>query len=375
MPARIVDGDALWRSKKLKKVPARFRSEYANLLPLAEANGVFECDPDRVWADVYSFNRPEITPDIVGEILDEMERADLLRRWKPNGKIYGYWVGIEKTGRLPSESHVKRYKNLPPNPPREFTSDNLSRIIPDNPGTCPEGLVLDWIGMDRIGEPEREETEKPGQEEDVKATKQIPILCQTILGVKAKLYPEQTAMIQALEAEHKGSAVINAFSEWALEHRHDGIRSPVAAFLREAEDLLGGSPARAVAKTPEVQNLARELSYLSKGEIQFDDRHKGRLAEHLSSGFSVEEITSAFKEFYGNLDKTDAGEMKFAAKKFSETADQLAYAAGRRKKEAAAQSALMESEKLRLEREAAEERAKRVAEQAAEVVEDTLEWG
>src|SRR6185437_2934780 len=284
-------------------------------------------------------------------------------------------VGIEKTGRLPSESHVKRYKNLPPSPPREFTSDNLSRIIPDNPGTCPEGLVLDWIGMDRIGEPEREETEEIGQENDMKATKQIPILCQTILGVKAKLYPEQTAMIQALEAEHKGSAVINAFSEWALEHRHDGIRSPVAAFLREAEDLLGGSPARAVAKTPEVQNLACELSYLSKGEIQFDDRHKGRLSEHLSSGFSVEEIISAFKEFYGNLDKTDAGEMKFAPKKFSETADQLAYAAGRRKKEAAAQSALMESEKLRLEREAAEERAKRVAEQAAEVVEDTLEWG
>jgi uncharacterized protein YdaU (DUF1376 family) len=219
--------------------------------------------------------------------------------------------------------------------------------------------------------PECEEIQEP----DMKAAKQIPVLCQTILGVKAKLYPEQTAMIQALEAEHKGSAVINAFSEWALEHRGEELRNPVAVFLKEADDLLGGgSPAKAAARNPEVQNLVRELSYLSKGEIQFDDRHKSRLAQHLSDGFSVEEITSAFKEFYANLDKSDAGALKYAAKTFSETADQLAYALGKRKQEAAKLAVLVGSEKFRLEIEAADERARKKAEAEKEVVEETLSW-
>lgn len=215
-----------------------------------------------------------------------------------------------------------------------------------------------------------------GQEENtMKATKQIPILCQTILGVKARLYPEQTLMIQALEAEHKGSAVINAFSDWAIEHKHDEIRNPIAAFLQDADDMLGGGPAKDIARSPEVQNLARELSYLSKGDIQFTDRHKSRLAQHLSDGFSVEEITAAFKEFLGGLDRSDSGNMKFAAKTFSETADQLAYAAGKRKKEAAALSALMESEKIRLEKEAVDDRARLAAAKPVEEVQEVLGEG
>lgn len=110
MPARIIDGDALWRSDKLSHVnPPSFRAEYANLIPLALADGTFECNARRVWADVYSYNRPDITVAAVEEILDEFEKVGLLTRQSDEkGKVWGFWVGIEK--RLPSESTRERYK-------------------------------------------------------------------------------------------------------------------------------------------------------------------------------------------------------------------------------------------------------------------------
>ena len=94
MPKRIVDGEGMWRSSKIKKVqPESYRQEYAWFLPLALANGVFEADPDAVWATAYAFLRPSITPEIVGKIFDEFERVGLLRRWThTDGKEWGWWV-------------------------------------------------------------------------------------------------------------------------------------------------------------------------------------------------------------------------------------------------------------------------------------------
>jgi hypothetical protein len=109
MPKRILDGEGLWFSKKLSRVqPPSFRPEYANMLPLALANGTFECSPREVWSKVYSFNRPEIKPETVSKILDEFEHQKLLFRWlDETGREWGYWVGIEKRGRLPSDSRQK----------------------------------------------------------------------------------------------------------------------------------------------------------------------------------------------------------------------------------------------------------------------------
>ena len=108
MPKRILDGDSLWKSGKISQVqPPRFRAEYANMLPLAMANGSFECDPRAIWATVYSYNRPDVTPEDTVAILDEFERVKLLYRWKVSGHTWGYWVGIEKPGRLPSQARQK----------------------------------------------------------------------------------------------------------------------------------------------------------------------------------------------------------------------------------------------------------------------------
>ncbi len=129
MPKRIIDGEGLWGSDKIAEVlPEEFRAEYANLLPLAMANGVFEVNPRRVWGKVYFFNRPSITPEIVEAILAEFHRVRLLFRWKtPDGKEWGYWTGIHKPGRLPSAYRLKkRHELVGPEPPKEELQQFLS---------------------------------------------------------------------------------------------------------------------------------------------------------------------------------------------------------------------------------------------------------
>ena len=119
MPKRIVDGDALWTSNKLRQVRREFQAEYANLIPLALANGTFECDARLIWRAVYSYNRDHITIETVAAILQEFEDCLMLYRWQADdGKVYGYWIGIDATGRLPGpsrNSHDKRGPEVPRN--------------------------------------------------------------------------------------------------------------------------------------------------------------------------------------------------------------------------------------------------------------------
>ena len=121
MPKRILDGESLWRSSKLAAVnPPSIRAEFANLIPLAMANGSFECDSRLVWSRVYAFNRPDVSVDDVAQILAEFERVRLLFRWNdPSGKQWGYWVGIDKPGRLPGKSRRGRNEAVGADPPQD----------------------------------------------------------------------------------------------------------------------------------------------------------------------------------------------------------------------------------------------------------------
>jgi hypothetical protein len=132
MPARVVDGDAIYLSDKVKALKPEHRAEYSYLIPLAEANGVFEANPDRIWAKAYSYLRDGISPGWVRDLLEDFKRVDLLRTWTENGKVWGFWTGIDKAGRLPSKKHWNRYKNLPPKAPLSVTSDDW-----DESGTDP----------------------------------------------------------------------------------------------------------------------------------------------------------------------------------------------------------------------------------------------
>ncbi len=122
MPKRILDGEGIWRSDKLARVePVWMRAEYANLIPLALANGVLEANPRRIWSQVYAYNRTDITTQDVEKILEEFGRVGLLFRWvHEDGKIWGFWTNIKKPGRLPSQSRLnKKHETTGPEPPTE----------------------------------------------------------------------------------------------------------------------------------------------------------------------------------------------------------------------------------------------------------------
>jgi hypothetical protein len=150
MPKRIIDGEGLWRSDKLAEVtPTWIKAEYANLVPLALANGSFEVNPRRIWSTVYSYNRPEITLEQVEEVLAEFERVKLLFRWTDGAtsKQWGYFVGIEKPGRLPAPSRLRQgHEILGPQPPRELLQKFLS-----NPGTTGQPVATQPVPNGSIG--------------------------------------------------------------------------------------------------------------------------------------------------------------------------------------------------------------------------------
>lgn len=123
MNKRILDGTGVWKSDKIARIlPEWIRAEYANWIPLALANGSFEADTRRIWATVYSYNRPGISFDDAEEIKGEFCRAGLLFLWpdEASGKIWGYFTGIEKPGRLPAKSRLdKKHEPIGPIPPAD----------------------------------------------------------------------------------------------------------------------------------------------------------------------------------------------------------------------------------------------------------------
>jgi hypothetical protein len=117
MPKRILDGDALWRSSKIRSLRPGVALHYANWIPMAAANGVFEADVALIHATIYAYIMPWITRDNVQEVLDSFIESGLVRIYHAEGKTWGYFTGIEKSGRLPELRYLSRYKNLPPPPP------------------------------------------------------------------------------------------------------------------------------------------------------------------------------------------------------------------------------------------------------------------
>jgi hypothetical protein len=124
MHKRVIDGNALWTSDKLALVDPRFRAEYANLIPLATSNGTFEANPKKIHRLVYAYNRPDIAVEQVAAMLNEFEHSKMLFRWEQDGKNWGYFVGIEKEGRLPAPSH-RKYEKIEV----EVPQDQLTKFL------------------------------------------------------------------------------------------------------------------------------------------------------------------------------------------------------------------------------------------------------
>lgn len=231
MPARIVDGDALWRSDKLALVkPPSYRAEYANMIPLALADGTFECNPRRVWADVYSYNRPDITVEMVEDMLNEFEKVGLLsRKGDEKGKVWGFWVGIEK--RLPSESTRDRYRKGNP----DAFSNLPVAVIASRPY---HDDIVPRLDLDRnkIREDKRVATIATDATELYGQCKRV---YRQYVGKALGGIGTRGSQWQELVNQH-GELILSAVEIWAREGGK-GLRNvnwPIAVFLKNAEEFI-----------------------------------------------------------------------------------------------------------------------------------------
>ena len=384
----VIDPTGLFEGDRLSACSDQARLMWPYLFCISNGYARLEVSLRHIRQKCFSSFQAPPSEQAIAEILREYADNFLILPYESEGR---QWVQFDTSQKYLPKHKSKKDQDSPGPTVEELESFNSGyvewrkkraetfRTFPKTSAQCPEEHRGIGIGIGSgievgVGEGSNGSTEQTNETEaDMKATKQIPTLCQAILRTKADMFPSTVAEIQRLESVHKGSAVINAFKEWAEEHVYDELRSPVSAFLKEADDLLGGgSPARAAASDPAVSDLACELTYLSRGICQFDNRQKALLLGHLQK-YTTDELIAAFKGYYEGLDKDDSRSRKYAAKTFAETADQLAYAIRRSRQEVRAQAAQIESETERLAREAAAERAR--LPRVEEEVEETLGGG
>lgn len=264
MPKRLIDGEALWRSDKLAAIePPRYRAEYANLLPLALADGTFEANPRRVWADVYSYNRSDITVEVVVEIIKEFERVGLIITRKDGaGKIWGKWTGIEN--HLPPESQRDRYKSGNSNLFTDITGIQIeSRCNPDDI-RLGEGLGF-GLDLDR---------NRIGVESGQCSFKNISTRYASFFGVSHSRNKKHLEKYQAACSEYGEDKVLEYFDRWAatadwLRDKKD--TNGLNLFWRPLDDLAAGDQLskerESVRKTDETSSDVL-LAHIKKSEAE-----------------------------------------------------------------------------------------------------------
>ena len=337
MPKRLIDGEALWKSRKLKRVSLSYRAEYANLIPLAEVNGVFEYDPHLIWLEVYAFNRPDISLEDVVQIMDEFERAEMLTRWEEDGKWWGHWTGIEK--RLPAPSALKRgdykIKNGVPNPPcgpqenhNDTTSESQHRFrFKLGSG---EGLSEEKIEMRR---------------------RTFEAICHRYgLAPDPKGYSSWSDLAGICEG--LGDRTVEAaFEEWAS--KEPDAATPIATFVKIAPKLT--RKVVVVEENPKLKEFCHHVTKKSSFQIIFNKAQKSEVSELLDQ-YPYSEIVLAFDKFY-DIIKDDSYQLKFGAKDFVEKGPQILETTRLMKAEAEAQEKQIAEIKSKVQATAALEHA------------------
>jgi hypothetical protein len=107
------------------------------------------------------------------------------------------------------------------------------------------------------------------------------------------------------------------------------------------------------------------LTFLSDGQLAFDDKQRERLAEVLKE-FTAAEITSAFQTWLEDQDLSDLKNVSFLPGKFVQIADSLANTKRVRLKAKAKEDAARDKRALEMQAEAAKEREESAARRKAE---------
>jgi hypothetical protein len=311
VPKRVLDGDGLWRSDKLAQVePVSFRAEYANLVPLALANGSFEAGPRRIWASVYSYNRPDVTLEMVEAILSEFERVKLLFRWtdQRSGKKWGYWVGIDKLGRLPSPSRLKkRHEALGEEPPAQalqaFLNEDKKPMANHPVANGEEGFGFGTgfgtgIGFGKPSSPEGSERvhskpRKPAakSKSDPRFTEFVKILNQywhfhnpdEDLGMNSKAGNLLNGVLR-----DNPSLTAEKFMKW-LTNRTNSVEvnhaEPVDSWIHSVKKYSGGPLNQYGRPLAEVENGKGQQHDFDVIEAAVERRRVGRLASATAEGY------------------------------------------------------------------------------------------
>jgi hypothetical protein len=319
MPKRILDGEGLWRSDKLARVqPDWIKAEFANLVPLATANGVFETNARRIWCAVYSYNRPEITVEQVEEILAEFTRVRLLFRWTDeSGRVWGYWTGIDKPGRLPGKSRRGRNEVVGPEPPRDdlqsFLETNGIREALNGSSDLP-GLGLgsgSGSGINLSAHPS-DEPEHPTSRLQPSLQAQLAELANSIYT----LYPRKVGRDDALKS------IIRAIRKIAVggaSDRHGDFSGNIqgaAEWLRNRVILYGQSPQGSQTNKTVVPYPA---TWMNKGRYEDDEQeweHISLITPHTDADACNSEQTSAVVEGEP-LSEIEQARLDFARRKLA----------------------------------------------------------
>jgi len=203
----------------------------------------------------------------------------------------------------------------------------------------------------------------------MKIKKELQAVCAAF-GEKPGGYQSTWEDVQALAIAHSVGAVVRDFTSWMEENQGDDFSyGPVSKYLQVAHSRLSGptTASGASAKDPEVVSLARELTYVSGGQISLVDKQRVRLAEVLKE-FPAAEIISAFSVWFADQDTSDPKNLSFLAGKFVQIADSLCYTARRQKQEAEKSKVLRDQTAIRLQEQAEQERLVRA--QQEKLVED-----
>jgi hypothetical protein len=282
----------------------------------------------------------------------------MLLLWEDKGKIWGYWEGNQKAGRLPSPSEQLKYKNLPLKPPTSLLSESSETSISLLPRLGMVGSEKERIGQE-LAALENFENPLNGQEEEMKLKDELTKISAKY-GAKAGGYKSTWDDIKRLGIAYGTGAVAQDFEKYMEFYQGDDFpNGSVSKYANVAEDRLREDSAAMVSvKDPEVNGLARELAYLSGGVIAFQDKQKMRLGEVLKE-FTSEEITTTFKDWLGDQDLNDAKNVQFLPGKFAQIADSRAYTLRRTRQEAEKDRKTRDETLERLQREAEQERAER----------------
>ena len=210
-------------------------------------------------------------------------------------------------------------------------------------------------------------------EEEMRAVKDIRILCRSRLGLAPD--PEQFSSwkdLRELVAAFDNQTVIDAFETWAADQDPSEMAArskyPVSEFCRVATGLCAGTIR--TEKDARLDPLIIGLVTTAQGQVAFDSdqtRQVGRLLEK----YEPQEILSAFRTFFGQVED-DPFKLRRAAQKFPEQAAQLieyerrvreAEAATRKQMETQTQTLRAAADLEAQEREAAAAREREAAEE------------